>query len=471
MAPRSRRAADRMQRDSGQRRDGGARRDTVGRRSRRQPGGVQRRRLPPELVSRIQDDPLYQVTTIDGSLWIDPYTGREMPAEEGYQKAAEDYFRKHPVYRDNPLLSLEQLTCIRWRHDLMRLLPHEPRLRIFGRNDEGWLNPYSGTMVSDVAREDGRITVRTITAMSEALAASPEAATGLMLDNATLQQKVNDLGSEQGTRDPVDESVFGLGQMEADLNRAKDVQANMLADLPQLEGYDLAVHFVPHSAVSGDFYEVLPLKDGRVLLVLGDVSGHGVQAALVVATALKTLRLLSRHTTDLVQLLSQLNDEIKTDVLPGQFITVFAALFEPRMAKMQIVLAGHHPMLIANPKREVILRRAGKKGMAVGLIAGEIFKRSLKPVEIEIEPNDLCLQFTDGIFEAVDAEGNEYGESRLHGRLVAASGAMNVEDLVQTLAADVVEFASGQPEDDLTLFALGRLGEETGIESGGYAAL
>lgn len=467
----SRRDAGPSRRDPGApRRDTGAgRRDASvpGRRGRQGAQSTVRRPLPASLEVRIQNDPVFQVTTLDGGLWIDPFSGREVPCDQGYFRAALGFYRRNPTYRNGSPLPLVELTAIRWRHDLIRLLPHEPRLRIFGRDGQGWLNPYSGAMHQDVARDEGKITMRTIAAMAKALSTSDAARSGVMLDNASLQQKVRMIGSEAERPRSGDESIFGLSDMEADLNRAKDVQAHMLSDLPELDGYDLAVQFLPHGAVSGDFYEVMPIGDGRLLLFLGDVSGHGVQAALVVATALKTLRILARRSTELVELLSQLNDELRGDLLPGQFCTMFAALFDPAAATLQVVLAGHHPMLLVNLGADEVLRKVGRKGMAIGLISGDIFRRSLQPVETTLHPGDICIQCTDGIFEAANPDNEEYGEHRFYGQLLS-SCLLETDELVEAITADVIEYAGGQPDDDLTVFVLAKDAPDDGLGSGAY---
>jgi sigma-B regulation protein RsbU (phosphoserine phosphatase) len=247
--------------------------------------------------------------------------------------------------------------------------------------------------------------------------------------------------------------------MAEDMARARSVQQNMLADLPELEGYEVAIHYAGHSGVSGDFYEALTLRDGRVLLLLGDVGGHGMQAALVVATALKTLRFLARQTNDLSTLLTQFNDEIRADLLPGQFITLFAGILDPGAREMTCLRAGHHPAIIVNLAQPAPIRKVGNQGMAIGLVSGTIFARSLKPETVMFESGDVLVQYTDGATEASNEEGDEYGDHRLYGAVLSRFD-MNMQELVDSVAEDVLRFAGGGLDDDLTLFALAVLEPE-----------
>ncbi len=419
-----------------------------------------RRALPGEILRRIDSDPLFAVMTSDQQQWIDPYSGTPVPASLGRAQAAREYLLETNAWKDKEPLPRTALETIRWRLELMRLLPIDPRLRIFNRDGHGWLNPFNGELIAEIAKEDGKITVRTVMAMARALAGCPQAQLGRLLDNQTLMGRVQALGLSQakgGGGAPSASGIFKGGstppEMNEDMSRAKSVQEHMLADLPAIDGYQLAVHYSAHSGVSGDFYEVVTLADGRVLIVLGDVSGHGMQAALVVATALKTLRFLARDAYDLVQLLTRFNDEIKADLLPGQFITLFAAMLDPDTARITCVRAGHHAALIANLDGPAVLRKFGSQGIAIGLVAGPMFAKSLHPEIIDLNPGDVVLQYTDGLTEAVDAESVEYGDGRLYGSFLKHVD-LPTQELVDAIAKEVGEYARGDLGDDLTIFAL-----------------
>lgn len=413
-----------------------------------------RRPLPPELLRRIDTDPLFQVMTSDHQSWIDPFTGTPIPASLGRQAAAKEYLLDSGVWKDREPLSRGSIETIRWRLELMRLLPVDPRLRIFGK-ERGWVNPYTGELVEDVAREDGKITLRTIMTMARVLASCQQAQFGRMLDNQTLMAKISAHNQKMQSTSDNSTGQYKIinNDLSEDLIRAKSVQQHMLSDMPQLESLELAVHYSAHSGVSGDFYEVLTLRDGRIMMFLGDVSGHGMQAALVVATALKALRFLGRQTSDLVTLLTQFNDEIRSDLIPGQFITMFAALVDPVSHRATCVRAGHHAALLANLDQGVVLRKVGHMGIAIGLVEGAVFKQSLKPEVIGLQPGDVLLQYTDGLTEAIDPQEVEFGDARLYGSFLMHLE-LPMQELVDRIAKDVNQHAKGNLRDDLTIIAL-----------------
>jgi serine phosphatase RsbU (regulator of sigma subunit) len=406
-----------------------------------------RRPLPPDLLRQIDTDPLFQVMTGDQQ-WIDPFSGQAVPAPQGRAEAARAHFTETGSWRDREPMPRQQLEIIRWRIDLMRLLPVEPRLRIFGK-DGRWLNPFNGELVADIVREEGKITSHTITAMARVLCGCPEALSGRLLDSQTLSNKIQALGIGR-SESP---AAASPNTLSSDMAKARNVQQNMLADLPTVEGYEFAVHFKPHSGVSGDFYEVITLKNGRLLFVIGDVSGHGMQAALVVATALKTLRFLARNTSNSVNLLVQFNDEIRPDLLPGQFITLFAAELDPVSGSLSCIRAGHHAAILVSPDSDTIMRKVGKTGMAIGLAAGPIFAGSVQAEMVHLQPGDLLVQYTDGLTEAMDSESVEFGELRFYASMLNHLD-KGAQGTVDAIADDVIAHVKGQLDDDLTIFAI-----------------
>ncbi len=382
--------------------------------------------------------------------WIDPFSGQAVSATQGRAEAARAHLIESGSWRDRQPMPRQQLEIVRWRIDLMRLLPVEPRLRIFGR-DGRWLNPFNGELVADIVREDGKITSHTITAMARVLCGCPEALSGRLLDSQTLSNKIQALGLGRG-----EATTQAANELSSDMAKARNVQQNMLADLPTVEGYEFAVHFKPHSGVSGDFYEVITMKNGHLLFVIGDVSGHGMQAALVVATALKTLRFLARNISNMGNLMVQFNDEIRADLLPGQFITLFAAELDPVSGSVSCMRAGHHAGIMVSADGDIIMRKVGKTGMAIGLAAGPIFAGSIHAEMIHLSPGDMLVQYTDGVTEAMDGESVEFGEMRFYASLLSNLD-KPAQDTVDAIAADVIAHVKGQLDDDLTIFAVSML--------------
>ncbi|MBA3845674.1 MAG: SpoIIE family protein phosphatase, partial [Planctomycetes bacterium] len=261
-----------------------------------------------------------------------------------------------------------------------------------------------------------------------------------------------------------------LGIDSADLAKAEIMQRHMLARIPKVPGYDLGVFFQGRSGISGDVYDVGLMPDGKLLVVLGDVAGHGVQAAMVVTSMLKSLRTLRRKTNDFVELLANLNDEIKEDLLPGQFLTMFAAVLTPWNGDLTVALCGHHPGYLFRRDGTRPPQSLGMPGMALGITSGKTFRTKLKPVTVQLHPGDAIVQYTDGLLEAMDKDNQEFGDERVRDGLTRHANLEKVQAIADAIAADVTRFAA-KLEDDLTVLCIGRTDEApapkpAGIDSG-----
>ena len=257
-------------------------------------------------------------------------------------------------------------------------------------------------------------------------------------------------------RDVLDATdLTDLGIDAADLAKAERLQRHLLARLPEIPGYELGVYYEGKSGVSGDFYDVGVMPNGNVLIVLGDVAGHGVQAAMAVAGMVKTLRTLRQENRELPDLLVALNEDVRQDLLPGQFITLFAALLTPSTGALTVVLAGHHPGLHLRFGDQTTTALMGKTGTALGLFGGKRFRDLLSPIDMKLEIGEGLLQYTDGILEAMDSDKQEYGDDRLAAAVVILGPKVTGQQLVDGIVADTKRFAS-TIEDDLTLLTLVR---------------
>ena len=284
-------------------------RDTVGSRRetmrRNDTTGVRRDRrrmtLPPDVMERIERDPIFQIVTLDGLTWIDPYSGSAIPIEGSADQTAVLHLQRVPSYRDQQCMPMSRLLYLRWTIDVERMIPHDPRLRLFGKDGRGWLNPFSGQWVEDVSAPQKNISRNTIAQIAAILSTCPFAAKGVFKDDSELSEYLRLRRVEEDQK--IKEAEMRREQeahAESDLKRAQEIQTQSLGKLPEIPNDEFAVHYEGYSQVSGDFYTAIPLSDTRYFIMLGDVTGHGVQAALVVATAIKTLRLLTRTTQDLV---------------------------------------------------------------------------------------------------------------------------------------------------------------------------
>ncbi|MFW5829939.1 MAG: SpoIIE family protein phosphatase [Planctomycetota bacterium] len=245
-----------------------------------------------------------------------------------------------------------------------------------------------------------------------------------------------------------------LGIDASDLARAEDLQKHLLGAVPELPGYEIGLYYRGRSGVSGDLYDFGRLADGRFFLFLADVSGHGIQAALVVTNTLKTLRFLRAQHHELLPLLCALNDEIRGDLLAGQFLTCFAALLDPSKGLLEVVLAGHHPALLFDMDSPEFCENVGRQGVGLGLMEAGQFRDHIQVQTIGLEPGDSVLQFTDGLSEASNKAHEEYGLERIVDSIKRHGGA-SAQAMADGLAADAETFAD-QLADDCTVLVLHR---------------
>ncbi len=427
--------------------------------------------LAQKLEKVLETDPAFKVMTVDGIHWICPYTGTRIQAPFGYPEPAKEYLLDNQPWTKAKQKTVDEVQQFRWLLFLKENMELEPSLRIFNA-DGRWLNAFNAQWVR-LSRKDGAVTAEMMQELALVLSKCPEAQSGKMLDKFKLDEAVRSTRfSSQQQIQPMDSMTHGTtkvsgsradttsrtkkaetGSLNDDMDKAERIIEKMLAPLPAISGFGFTVHYEPHSQVGGDFYECKEIEPGKFFLCLADVTGHGVQGAMVVVAALKALRFILKQERGLVEILTRLNDEVRTDLLTGQFITMFAGILDVQTRTLQCVCAGHHPSFFVSMSKKTVLEKIGNKGAALGLMSGEMFKRSLRPMPITLEPGDTVIMYTDGLSEVHNARGAEYGDWRLMGTLIG-----NIEqpydEVVSALVRDARQFASGVLEDDVTVMSL-----------------
>ncbi len=249
-------------------------------------------------------------------------------------------------------------------------------------------------------------------------------------------------------------ALYGGDLIASDeLARAEDLQRRLLGRLPEVPGWDLGVFFQGIGRVSGDFYDAGLLADGRLMLAIGDVSGHGVRAAMLVGGLLKALRLIRAVESDPRTVLTRLNDDLHADILPGSFATCCAIVLEPETGAGEIILAGHHRALIRSGAGTVV--PVGTSGLALGVMNGEEFRASLQTGPIALDPGDRLVLCTDGAFEARNDTGEELGQEGFSD-LVSSCDAEPAEAFAKALETGV-RARNPRVEDDLAILVVRRL--------------
>jgi serine phosphatase RsbU (regulator of sigma subunit)/CHASE1-domain containing sensor protein len=242
--------------------------------------------------------------------------------------------------------------------------------------------------------------------------------------------------------------------LEQELRVARGIQHALLPKaLPELEGWEIASHYRPAREVGGDFYDFLRLEDGRVGFVIGDVSGKGIAAALVMANTQSVLRAVA-HRGGIApeQVLAEANEVLCAYIPPtNMFVTCFYAILDPESGRLRYANAGHDLPYLQRHGEGV--RELRVTGVPLGLMPGMGYEEK----ETTLKKGDSILFYSDGLVEAHDPKGEMFGFPRLR-KLVSADGAGSGEELVDFLLKELYSF-TGQKwaqEDDITLLTLRR---------------
>lgn len=242
---------------------------------------------------------------------------------------------------------------------------------------------------------------------------------------------------------------------EQELVLAAEIQASFLPrSLPAVPGWELAVTLRPAQLTCGDFYDVIPLSNGRVGLVIADVADKGAGAALYMAlsrTLIRTFVILYADRPDLA--LSGANGRILQDTDSDLFVTVFLGVLEPRTGRLTYVNAGHNPPYLLRDDPAAETTALGQTGMPVGVSVG---KRKWQRRQIEMGPGDALLLYTDGVTEAHAAGNRLFGAERLLAAARAHHGA-GAETMRRGIMTAVDAFVEDAPQfDDIALMVLKR---------------
>jgi serine phosphatase RsbU (regulator of sigma subunit)/CHASE1-domain containing sensor protein/anti-sigma regulatory factor (Ser/Thr protein kinase) len=239
--------------------------------------------------------------------------------------------------------------------------------------------------------------------------------------------------------------------VEQELRMARRIQHALLPkDLPELEGWQIAYHYQPAREVGGDFYDFLRFEDGQVGLVIGDVSGKGMAAALVMANTQSVLRAIARRRGITPgQVLEEANELMCAYIPPNMFVTCFYGVLDPESGRLVYANAGHDPPCERHDSRVDELRA---RGMPLGLMPGMLYEQK----ETVLAAGDNLLFYSDGLVEAHDPKGEMFGFPRLQGLIEAhRSGDPSLNDF---LLSELTRFTGKNwyQEDDITLLSLER---------------
>jgi len=239
-------------------------------------------------------------------------------------------------------------------------------------------------------------------------------------------------------------------QLKAELDIARALQIAILPSaFPTMPGCDGAARMIPATTMGGDFYDFIELPDGRIGLVMADVSGKGVPAAFFMAVSRTNLRELASHHSDPGACLAQANEVLCTQNPMDLFVTVFYCIFDPVSGKLSYANAGHNPPFVRRAAGSVEAL-SGRGGFVLGAMPGAKFPMHT----VYLGRGDRIVLFTDGVTEAFNPRNEAYGNERLVAELMA-HGDGSATTLVERICDSVTSFTGEAPQsDDITLTVL-----------------
>lgn len=240
--------------------------------------------------------------------------------------------------------------------------------------------------------------------------------------------------------------------MESEFNQASDIQRSLLpAEIPTCSGYELAGSNLPCRTVGGDYYDFLPYGDGRLGLVVGDVSGKGLPAALMMSSLQARVHMMIETSPEPAAAVEALNRNIAPRCPMGKFITLFYGLLDPDTGQMLYANAGHnYPLLI---RADGAVEQLRGNGMVLGILPNSQYQA----YQVDLEPGDVLVLFSDGVTEARDPSGvEEFGDERLAHFLLSHKDRPAAE-MIDSLVSKVRDW-SGQSgfADDFTILLVKR---------------
>lgn len=234
---------------------------------------------------------------------------------------------------------------------------------------------------------------------------------------------------------------------------AEQAQRRMLpSHPPSIPGLEVAAVCRPAQQVGGDLFDYLRLSDARWAFCVADVSGKGVSAALYMTMVKGLLSSVQRARADLPEIVSTLNRHIHRCTGRRDFVTMMLAAIDPSARKLEVLRAGHPPLLHVSADGQT--RFADPPGMGLGMVVGEIFRKRLGTATIRLQPGDVAVLYSDGVTEAMNRQREEFGEQRL-ARMVRDAVAESAEEILQRVQRGIHDFQEGAPvHDDITLMVL-----------------
>ncbi|WP_440998528.1 GAF domain-containing SpoIIE family protein phosphatase [Fodinibius sp. SL11] len=240
--------------------------------------------------------------------------------------------------------------------------------------------------------------------------------------------------------------------LQEEMRMARDIQLHLLPNsTPEIEGFQISTANIPAKAVGGDYLDFISLPNSKLGFCVGDITGKGMPAAMLMANLQATLRSHAIMYKDCIKCLHGTNNLLCRSTEPTKFATLFYGILDHKNATIQYSNGGHDaPLLIRNNEEPVHLD-------STGLLLGVMEESQYEMRTISLQPSDLLLIYSDGITEAMNHQKEEYGIDRLKAQ-AAKNSRYSSEELLAAILQDVKDHADGAPQsDDITLMIIQRI--------------
>ena len=250
------------------------------------------------------------------------------------------------------------------------------------------------------------------------------------------------------------ETLIKQRELDREMQIAAQVQLSFLPSAPpKMPGYEFADHYAAAQSIGGDYFDFIHLPDGRIALIIGDVAGKGIPAALLMARLHASIRYHLFNASTANGALNSLNFEMASSEMGYRFITLSIAILDPSRHEIQLASAGHLPPIVRRgTKAELIGHR--QSGLPLGVMA----EQKYESIAIPLDPGDSIVFYTDGVTEAMNSRSELFAKERV--RKVIEDGPESVVELIPSLIDAIESFSESLPQrDDICVIALRRTGE------------
>ena len=235
------------------------------------------------------------------------------------------------------------------------------------------------------------------------------------------------------------------------IERARKQILAMLPSRTSISGFEFESIYRPAEAIGGDFYDFLELNDDEIGITIADVTGHGVEAAVVVGMVKAAMKIIGKQVFNTAEVLRRVNQEIYPDLDTTTFATIFYGIINRKSKVLRFARAGHNPLIIYNPKRSTSLMSYEPKGMVLGMFS----RCECEELSIQLQSGDSLIQYTDGITEAMNEEQEEFGLDRLYTTIKKCGKKSDIKSVLAAIDQAVNKFSgSAGQQDDITLIGI-----------------